>query len=159
MERKYSGTNLEANWETQVIVDDAIKREDNHNKARKSRRRQLIDIQEALGYEAHPVKVGNLLGIPEQQARRYLSRRGIRNAEFEEIQEILSGYHTIALMLKRIHPHPFAFVERRAVLANTNDFLLKETGIDAIKTGNPSMIVAQLETTFGFQNREHPDSL
>jgi hypothetical protein len=158
MERRVYDTNPDETYvERQVAVNDVIKREDDHNKARKSRRRQLIEIQKALGWETHPVEVGNLLKLTEQQTRRYLSRRGIRNAEFEEIQEVLTGYHTIALMLIRIHPGPHAFVDRRALLAHTNDFLLERTGVDAIKTGKPDMIIAELEATHMFHEVVHPE--
>ncbi len=158
MERRvYDTSPQETDFERQVAVDDVIQREDDHNKARKSRRKQLIEIQTAFGWEAHPVEIGNLLKLTEQETRRYLSRRGIRNAEFEEIQEILTGYHTIALMLTRIHPGPHAFVDRRALLAHTNDFLLGKTGVDAMKTGKPDMIIAELEATQMFHEVEHPE--
>ena len=154
---RYLAENPEAYWETQEQVDRVTEREDLGNPGRKSRRKQLIDIQEALGYEAKPVEIGKLLGLTEDQAKRYLSRRGIRNEEFEEIKDVLTNYHTIALMLKRLRPHPMAIPDRRAILANTNEFLIRTTGIDAIKNRRPEMIVAQLEASFNFQDVEHPD--
>jgi hypothetical protein len=158
MERKpYDPRPDETRFEQQEEVNYVIEREDDHNKARKSRRRQLIEIQEALGWEANPVEVGNLLKFTKKETDRYLSRRGIRDAEFEEIQEILTGYHTIALMLTKIYPGLHAFVQRRALLANTNDFLLQQTGVNAMKTGKPDMIIAQLEANHMFHEVAHPE--
>ncbi len=144
-------------------VSSAVVGEQLHHPKPISRRGGLIEIQETFGYEAHPIEVAHLLGITEKEIRRYLSRRGIRDTEFEAIQERYYDLLTIARITKDIHPGPHAIVDRRAILSQRNHLFddfpgQKRNAFDLIKIGQTHRVVSVLQNTLEFQKGEHPDS-
>lgn len=151
-----------------VLLDDnvsiAIEREADRHPIPKSRRGQLIYFQNTFGWDAHPIEAASMLGVSEEDARRFLSRRGIRNSEFEAIQERFYDLVTIARMAERVHPGKYSLVDRRAMLATPNplfdDFPNQgRCALDLMVEGQTHRVVSVLQNAFEFQNREHPESM
>lgn len=143
MERRYTSINPEQDWELQVIVDDVVKREIDHHPDLNSRRKKLIFIQETFGWNT--VEVAHILRVSEDEARRFLSRRGIRNNEFEQIEEQFNGTFAITSI---IAAHVEGLLPRRDALVRPNA-LLEDLGIkEMLKKGEVNKAVAITEQSF-----------
>ncbi|PIR80114.1 MAG: hypothetical protein COU25_01810 [Candidatus Levybacteria bacterium CG10_big_fil_rev_8_21_14_0_10_35_13] len=125
------------------FVDYAVEREVDRHPELPSRRKKLIFIQETFGLNS--VEIANWLGITEKESRRYLSRRGIRDNEFEEIKDRFEHVFTITSMVNR---HVEGLNSKRKTLIKPNA-LLRNLGVkDWIIEGKTRRAVAVAERTF-----------
>lgn len=138
------GVNPEANYEMQVIFDDVVKRETEHRPNLNSRRKKLIFIQETFGWW-DVIEIAHVLGVDEKDAKRYLSRRGIRNNEFDEIERRFNAAFAITSIIEHhvsgLLPRRDAFVKPNPLLGNVG---IKQTLI----RGNVEKAVFVAERTF-----------
>lgn len=142
----------------------AVERETNHHPTPASRRGQLIHFLEVFGLEASPMQLAHFLGVTEAEIRKFLSRRGVREAEYETIKERFDGIITVGRMAEDFYPNPYSIPDRRAMIATQNPLFADEKGqsrsaLDLMVSGETPRVVAVLQNTFEFLNREHPDSM
>ncbi len=140
----------------QVVADFAAKTE--LERPELSRRQRLIEIQETFGYERDLMPLSRMINPDaenDKQIRKFLSRRGIRNDEYELIQARFDDFLVISRKLKQTYPGRQAFAQRREVLAKINGQILTETGVNASQT-DTHLLVDAVERTVGFLNSEHP---
>lgn len=140
----------------QVSVDAVVKTEIEQCKL--SRRQRLIEIQEAFGYERDIMPLSRMINPDaenDREIRKFLSRRGIRNAEYELIQARFDDFFVIARMLTRAYPGRQAFAQREEVLFATNRKILEKNGVNAFQN-DTHLFVDALERTVGFLSSEHP---
>ncbi len=138
-----------------VLVKTAVEKP----KQKLSLRKRLIEIQTAFGYERDLKPLAEMIINPDAESdreiKRYLSRRGIRKAEYAEIQERFDAFYIIAGQLTQAYPGRQAFAQRREVLFNTNGQIFTETGVNAFRD-NPHLLIDAFESTADFLNNEHP---
>jgi hypothetical protein len=147
MERFRPNTeNPELGWETEVIFDDVVKRELDHHKELNSRRKKLIFIQDTFQFW-NPVELGNILRVDEKTIRRFLSRRGIRNEEYQEVQKQFEGVFAITSI---IESHVSGLLPRRDALIRPNALLQDSGAKQMLKLGEVEKAVAVAERTFKF---------
>jgi hypothetical protein len=124
-----------------------------------SLRQRLIKIQEAFGHERDLMPLARMVIDPDAQSnreiKRYLSRRGIRKAEYAEIKERFDDFYIIADMLVTALPGRQTFAQRREILDNTNGQIFIETGVDAFRT-NTHLLVDAIERNVQFLKVNHP---
>jgi hypothetical protein len=145
MERFRPNTeNPEENWETEVIFDDVVKREIDHHPELNSRRKKLIFVQETFQFW-NPVELGNVLNVDEKTIRRFLSRRGIRNEEYEAVQKQFEGVFAVTSIIEH---HVQGLLPRRDALVKPNA-LLQDSGVkQMLKLGEVEKAVVVAERTF-----------
>lgn len=147
MERfRPSPINPEEGYELNVIFDDVVKREIEHHKELNSRRKQLIFIQETFQFW-NPVELGNVLRVDEKTIRRFLSRRGIRNEEYQQIQKQFEGTFAITSIIEK---HVEGLLPRRDALVRPNALLQDSGAKQMLKLGEVEKAVAVAEKTFKF---------
>ena len=127
--------------------DGAIQREVEHHPELISRRQKLIFIQETFGWNT--VEMGHMLGVSEKEARRYLSRRGMRDGEFESLRDNFLGLFAITSIVKR---YVDGLLPRRDTLARPNGLLENKGVKKVIKQGRIYEAVDVAERTFNFLN-------
>ncbi len=136
--------NPENNYDLQVIFDDVVKRETEYHPELTSRRKKLIFIQESFGWWG-PMEIAHILGIDEKHARRFLSRRGIRNNELEELEERFNAAFAITSIIEK---HVPGIILRRDILFKRNA-LLNDNGIKKmLEMGEGRKAVFVAEKTF-----------
>lgn len=138
--------NPEEGYELEVIFDDVVKREIEHHKELNSRRKKLIFIQETFQFW-NPVELGNVLRVDEKTIRRFLSRRGIRNEEYQQIQKQFEGTFAITSI---IESHVEGLLPRRDALVRPNALLQDSGAKQMLKLGEVEKAVAVAEKTFKF---------
>ena len=120
-----------------------------------SQRQRLIEIQATFGYERDLKSLALMVIDPDpekendRKIKRFLSRRGIRQTEYVEIQERFDDFYAISILLKQMYPGSQAFAQRREALFNANGQIFTETGADAFKT-NTHLLVDAMERTADF---------
>ena len=125
------------------FVDYAVERELDRHTELNSRRKRLIFIQETFGLNS--IEIANLFGITEKESRRFLSRRGIRGNEFEEIKDRFNHLFAITSI---IDGHVQGLNPKRRAL-NKPNALLRDLGVkDWIIAGETQRAVAVAERTF-----------
>jgi hypothetical protein len=140
----------------QVSVDAVVKTELERQEL--SRRKRLIEIQEAFGYERDLMPLARMINPDaedDRQIKRFLSRRGMRNAEYETVKARFDDFLVISRKLKQAYPGRQAFAQRREVLSKINGQILTETGVNAFET-DTNLLVDAVERTVGFLSSEHP---
>lgn len=138
--------NPEEGYELNVIFDDVVKREIEHHPELSSRRKKLIFIQETFQFW-NPVELGNVLRVDEKTIRRFLSRRGIRNEEYQQIQKQFEGVFAVTSIIEN---HVEGLLPRRDALVRPNALLQDSGAKQMLKLGEVEKAVAVAERTFKF---------
>lgn len=125
------------------FVDYAVERELDAHQDLNSRRKKLIYVQETFGINI--VEVANWLGISEKESRKFLSRRGIRDNEFEEIKD---RFNHIFAITSIIDSHVQYRNAKRKTLLKPNALLRNLGANNWIIVGETRRAVAVVERTF-----------
>ena len=136
--------NPEAGYEINVIFDDVVKREIEHHPELKSRRKKLIFIQKTFEMW-NPVELGHIMRVDEKPIRRFLSRRGIRNGEYEQIQKQFEGAFAVTSIIEH---HVSGLLERRDALVKPNALLENIGAKQMLIRGDVEKAVFVAERTF-----------
>lgn len=144
-------TETEALYDLQVLFDDVVKRETDHHPELNSRRKKMIFVQNTFQWW-NVAEVANIFRTTEQEARRFLSRRGIRRTEFAEIEDQFNGVFAIASIIAK---HVEGLLPRRDTLAKPNG-LLENWGVKAVLLhGNVKAAVEVAQMTYDKFHREN----
>ena len=143
--------NPDEEYDLQVLFDDVVKRETDHHPELNSRRKKLIFIQKTFEWW-NVAEVANILKVTEKETRRFLSRRGIRTNEFEEIEEQFNGVFAITSIIAK---HVEGLLPRRDTLAKPNG-LLENWGVKAVLiNGDIKEAVKVAQMTYDKYHREN----
>ena len=136
--------NPESNYELEVIFDDVVKREIEYHKELPSRRKKLIFMQETFQFW-NPTELGHIIGVDEKTVRRFLSRRGIRNDEYEQAQKRFEGAFAVISIIEH---HVSGLLPRRDALVKPNALLENIGAKQMLKIGEVEKAVFVAERTF-----------